>query len=150
MKRGTKLIVVDPRANWLATRAEHHLQLRPGTDGALALALLYAVIKTDKYDKQFVEKWCYGFDKLAERVAQYPPEWAEEITGVPAEDIYAAAECLVQKPSSACTGVAIDQNPTVFRLPMRFTVFLLSRAIWTSLVDCLWDSRSFCRRCCRF
>lgn len=116
MKRGTKLISVDPRANWLATRAEYHLQLRPGTDAALALALLHAVIKTDRYDKEFVAKWCYGFEELAERAAGYSPEWAEEITGVPAADIYAAAECLVQKPSSACIGLAIDQNPNCIQI----------------------------------
>ncbi|UWG98397.1 molybdopterin-dependent oxidoreductase [Dehalobacter sp. DCM] len=116
MKLGTKLITVDPRANWLATRSEYHLQLRPGTDAALALAILDAVIKTDKYDKEFVEKWCYGFDELAERAAQHSPEWAEKITGVPAEDIYAIAECLVQKPSSACVGLAIDQNPNTIQI----------------------------------
>jgi len=116
MKQGTKLITVDPRANWLATRSDYHLQLRPGTDAALALAILHAVIKSDKYDKEFVEKWCYGFEELAERAAQYPPEWAEKITEVPASDIYAVADCLTQKPVSGCFGLAIDQNPNCIQI----------------------------------
>ena len=54
MKRGARLVVADPRVNWLATRAEVHLQLRPGTDGALALGLLNVVIGEDLYDHDFV------------------------------------------------------------------------------------------------
>ncbi|UWG98442.1 molybdopterin-dependent oxidoreductase [Dehalobacter sp. DCM] len=116
MKRGMKLITVDPRANWLATRSEHHLQLRPGTDGALALALLHAVVRTGKYDKAFVDKWCIGFDELAERAAQYTPEAVEAITGVPAADVYAAAECLIQKPATLSMGLAVDQNPNSIQI----------------------------------
>ena len=63
-----RLVVADPRVNWLATRAEVHLQLRPGTDGALALGLLNVVVEEDLYDHEFVENWCYGFEELAERV----------------------------------------------------------------------------------
>ena len=57
MKRGSKLIVIDPRVTWLASRAELHLQLRPGTDGALALGMLNVIISEGLYDKEFVEKW---------------------------------------------------------------------------------------------
>lgn len=61
MKRGTKLIIVDPRISWLATRAEHVLKLRPGTDAALALGLLHVIINEDLYDHEFVEKFgCFG------------------------------------------------------------------------------------------
>jgi len=73
MKRGTKLICVDPRIHWLATRAEHVLQLRPGTDTALALGILNVLINEELYDKEFVENWCYGFEELKERVQEYPP-----------------------------------------------------------------------------
>lgn len=116
MKRGMKLIVVDPRANWLATRAEHHLQLRPGTDAALALGLLQVVIEENLYDHEFVDRWTYGFDELAERAKEYPPEKVAEITDVAAEDIRAAARCLSQSPSTLNMGLAVDQNPNCLQI----------------------------------
>lgn len=57
MKRGSKLIVVDPRVTWLASRAEVHLSIRPGTDGALALGMLKTIIDEKLYDEEFVKKW---------------------------------------------------------------------------------------------
>ena len=70
MKRGSKLISIDPRSNWLSTRAVYHLQLRPGTDTALGMAMLNIIISEDLYDHEFVEYWCYGFEQLAERVKE--------------------------------------------------------------------------------
>lgn len=116
MKRGCKLIVADPRANWLATRAEVHLQLRPGTDAALALGLLNVVIEEGLYDDAFVDCWCYGFEELAERVKQYSLERVESITGVPAEDIRYAARCLSETPSTLSMGLAVDQNPNCLQI----------------------------------
>jgi anaerobic selenocysteine-containing dehydrogenase len=57
MKRGTKIISVDPRLTWFASRAEKWLRLRPGTDGALAMGFLNVIINEGLYDKNFVEKW---------------------------------------------------------------------------------------------
>ena len=74
MKRGSKLITIDPRATWFTTRSEVHLQNRPGTDGAIALGMLNVIINEGIYDKKFVEKWCYGFEELKKRVQEYPPE----------------------------------------------------------------------------
>ena len=116
MKRGMKLIVVDPRANWLATRAEHHLQLRPGTDAAVALGILNVLINEDLYDHDFVDRWCYGFEQLSERVQEYPPEKVEEISWVPAEEIRAVAHCVCQKPSTLSMGLANDQNPNCLQI----------------------------------
>jgi anaerobic selenocysteine-containing dehydrogenase len=111
MKRGTELIVIDPRVNWLATRAKYHLQVRPGTDTALALAMLHVIINEDLYDKEFVDQWCYGFDKFAERVQEYPPERAAEITGVSKEKIIAAARFYGKsRPASIAWGLATDQK----------------------------------------
>lgn len=109
MKRGTKIIVVDPRLTWLASRAEIHLPLRPGTDGALALGMLNVIINEELYDKEFVELWTFGFDKLKERVQEYPPERVEEITWVPKEKIIAAARFFAKSnPASIQWGVAVD------------------------------------------
>ena len=112
MERGSKLIVIDPKTTWYATRAEMHLKIRPGTDGALALAMLNVIINEKLYDKEFVEKWCYGFDELKERVKKYTPEWAAPITWIPAEDIAKAARLYGKnRPSAIHWGVPIDHNP---------------------------------------
>ncbi|HWQ76484.1 MAG TPA: molybdopterin-dependent oxidoreductase [Syntrophomonas sp.] len=109
MKLGTKLMVVDPRLTWLASRAEHWLQLRPGTDTALVLSMLNVIINEDLYDHEWVEKWGYGFDDLKERVQQYPPEKVAEITWVPADQIIAAARAFAAaKPAALQWGLAVD------------------------------------------
>jgi anaerobic selenocysteine-containing dehydrogenase len=87
LKKGAKVIVIDPRRIPIADRAEMYLAIRPGTDGALALALMQVIINEKLYDKDFVEKWTLGFDRLVPHVQQYTPEWAEKITWVRAEDI---------------------------------------------------------------
>ncbi|MCM1565663.1 MAG: molybdopterin-dependent oxidoreductase [Dehalobacter sp.] len=112
MKRGTKVIMIDPRTTWLGTRAAHVLRLRPGTDAALALALLNVIINEDLVDHEFIDKWCHGFEELKERVQQYPPSKVAEITGVPAEQIIEVARILgTKKPNAISWGLAIDQNP---------------------------------------
>jgi anaerobic selenocysteine-containing dehydrogenase len=57
MKRGTKIIVVDPRLTWFSSRAEIWLRARPGSDGALAMGLLYVIVNEGLYDRDFLEKW---------------------------------------------------------------------------------------------
>ncbi len=111
MKRGTKLIVIDPLCTWEASRAELWLQLRPGTDGALALGLLNVIINEGLYDREFVDKWVHGFDKLKERVQDYPPDKVEEITWVPAEKIIRAARLYASaKPAAIHFGQPLDSN----------------------------------------
>jgi anaerobic selenocysteine-containing dehydrogenase len=88
---GLKLIVVDPRRTKIASLADIHLQLRPGTDGALALGMINVIINEQLYDKKFVEDWTTGFDELKELVSEYPPKKVELITSVPADKIREAA-----------------------------------------------------------
>lgn len=109
MQQGTKLIVVDPSLTWLASRAEYFLQVRPGTDGALVLAMLNVVIGEDLYDHDFVEHWCYGFDELSEYVKEFTPEWAGEICGVDPETIRGAARAFANARSASVQwGLAVD------------------------------------------
>jgi len=111
MKRGTKLIVIDPVCSWEASRAELWLQLRPGTDGALALGMLNVIINEGLYDKEFVEKWTYGFDELKNRANEYTPEKVEEITWVPKEKIVRAARLYAtSKPAAIRFGQPLDSN----------------------------------------
>ncbi len=90
-KIGVKIIVVDPRRTPTAEMADIWLQLKPGTDTALLMSMINVIIEEKLYDKEFVENWCYGFDKLAERAREYPPQKASEITWLPAEQIIEAA-----------------------------------------------------------
>lgn len=115
MKMGSEIISVDPRVTWLSTRSAISLRLRPGTDTAMAMAWLYIIINEELYDKDFVEKWCYGFEQLKERLNDpemgMTPEKAAEICEVPVEDIYKAARMYAtSKPATIAWGLALDQN----------------------------------------
>lgn len=112
MQRGSKIISVDPRHTWMSTRAKHHLQLRPGTDGALALGMLNVIINEELYDKAFVEQWTYGFDELKARVQEYPVSKVSQITWVPEKLIVDAARLYAKsKPAAIQWGVPICMNP---------------------------------------
>ena len=87
LSKGAKLVVIDPKKIPLADRAEMYLPIRPGTDGALALALIQVIITEDLFDHEFVEKHTFGFERLAAHIQPFTPEWAETITWVPAGDI---------------------------------------------------------------
>ena len=110
MKRGTKLIVVDCRVNWLGARAEQLIRLRPGTDTALAMAILNVQISEGIYDAEFVDNWTYGFEDVAEVVKDMTPERAAEICWIKPEQITRMARTLATcKPWCMQWGVAIDQ-----------------------------------------
>lgn len=116
IQKGVKLIVIDPRRTLLAKAADIHLQLRPGTDGALALAFLNVIISEKLYDKGFVEKYTIGFDKLARHVQQYTPEKAQEISGVPADIIREAARMYAtHSPATIFQGNSIDNIDNGFQ-----------------------------------
>jgi len=116
LARKPKIIVVDPRKTMLARRADVWLQLRPGTDDALALAMLNVIIEEGLEDRQFVDQWCHGYEELAQRVKAYTPEWAEPITWCSASDIRAAARLYAQiRPSMLEWGCAIEHTPACFQ-----------------------------------
>jgi len=116
IKRGAKLIVVDPRKTSLASKADYWLQVRPGTDDALALGMLHTIIQEELYDKDFVREWTIGFDELAKRVESYSPEKVETITWVPAKTIRTAARMYAStKPACIQWGNALDQNINSFQ-----------------------------------
>ncbi len=109
VEAGTKILCIDPRFTETARLSDMWLAIRPGTDTALIMAIINVLIEEDLYDHDFVEKWCFGFDKLKERAKQYTPEKAAEITWIPAEKIREAARFIVK--NSPCTfpfGYAIE------------------------------------------
>ncbi|MEW5910171.1 MAG: molybdopterin-dependent oxidoreductase, partial [Thermodesulfobacteriota bacterium] len=114
-KKGAKLIVIDPRFSEAAEKADLWLQIRPGTDAALLLGMIHIIISEKRYDKEFVSKWCYGFDALAERASEYPAEKVAEITWVPKDQILKAARMFADhKPSCAMEGMGVAHQPNSY------------------------------------
>jgi anaerobic selenocysteine-containing dehydrogenase len=112
LERDPRIIVVDPRRTALAERADIWLQVRPGTDDALALAMLNVIIGERLYDEPFVGEWTHGFAELTDHVTKYAPEWAEPITWVAADKIRAAARLFARtKPAMMEWGCAIEHTP---------------------------------------
>lgn len=111
LKHAKNLILVDPRATSIANRANLWLQIRPGTDAALALGMMHVIIKENLYDRDFVSQWTYGFEELRERVQEYPPAGVAEITWVPKEKIIRAARMFAtDTPGVIQTGEALDAS----------------------------------------
>ncbi|WP_294963636.1 molybdopterin-dependent oxidoreductase [Sulfurimonas sp.] len=92
--RGTNLVVVDPRYTNTAIHADTYLQIKPGTDLALVLALTYHAIKKVIYNQTYVENNFSGFEEYKDHIisSNYTPEWASEITDIPATQIMKIAE----------------------------------------------------------
>lgn len=108
---GAKLIVVDPRLTRLSARADLWLQLRPGTDAALALGMLNVIIAEELYDKDFVAHHVHGWEPFVARVMEYSVDRVAEITWVPADKIRAAARMFATAETAGIQwGVAIEQQ----------------------------------------
>lgn len=90
-KNGAHLVVIDPYRNRTAQAADTHLMLRPGTDAALALAMMHVLIKEDLVDMAFIAEHTVGFEELKTRVDEYPPSRAAEICGIDEAQIIALA-----------------------------------------------------------
>ena len=91
VERGTRLIVVDPRDIALASCADIHLKLKPGTNVAFANGVVNILIKDGLVDKEFVEKRTEGFEILAATVGEYAPELVADICGIEMRDLIGAA-----------------------------------------------------------
>ncbi len=110
-KKGSKLIVIDPRKGFLAKKAHLWLQLRPGTDAALAFGFLHVIIDEGLYDEEFVKNYIHGWEEFKERVKEYPLERVEEITWVKKELIRKAARIYATvKPACINWGVPTEQT----------------------------------------
>ncbi|TAK53902.1 MAG: molybdopterin oxidoreductase [Gammaproteobacteria bacterium] len=104
--QGMKIITVDPRLSESAKGSDLWLQIRPGTDGALAYGMLKLIIDEGLYDADFVNRWCLGFEELKAFVAQYSLSKVEAITWVPAAKIAEAARLYAtSKPADIMFGL---------------------------------------------
>jgi anaerobic selenocysteine-containing dehydrogenase len=112
-ERGAKVIAVKPTMEPDAALADIWIPIRPGTDAALALAMLNVVIDRHLYDAAFVSKWTYGFDRLKEHIQKYTPEWAAHITGLPADQIKHFAQVYATtKPACIIHGNGFEHAPS--------------------------------------
>lgn len=91
LARGGKMVVADPRKIPLARMADLYLPIRVGSDVALLLGMAHVIVREGLIDRTFIDERTQDFEALEEHVKQFPPSWAAEITGVPAEDIEKAA-----------------------------------------------------------
>ena len=103
VKKGAKVTYIDPRITLTAAKATRFWQIKPGTDYALLLAIANVILHNGLYDKDFVKKYVVGITKLKSFVKKYNPKWAEEETGIPADDIVAF-----------CKEVAADKPKVIF------------------------------------
>lgn len=110
-KRGAKIVVVDAFASKTAKEADWHIAPKPGTDGALAMAMMNVIIEENLVDHDYVEKYTVGYAELAERAKTCTPEWAAEITGIPADEIRLfAREYATTPPAAIRIGVALERS----------------------------------------
>ncbi len=111
-KKGAKLISIDPRKGFVAKRADLWLQLRPGTDAALAMGFHRVIMEEELYDQEFVADSIYGWEAFRERVMKdYPLERVEEITWVDKDLIRQAAKMYaITKPACIHWGVPTEQT----------------------------------------
>lgn len=86
-ENGTKVVIVDPRHNNSCVYADEWIPIKPGTDLALILAMANVLVSEGLYDQNYIANYTVGFEDWASRLPEYTPEWAEEITGIPAETI---------------------------------------------------------------
>lgn len=86
-RAGAQVVVIDPIKTPTAERADWHVQLKPGSDAALALAMMHVIVRDGLHDQNFIEKHTLGFDQLCERIKEYTPQKAADITGIKASDI---------------------------------------------------------------
>ena len=90
-RRGAHVVTIDVRHTEAAAQSDETLLIRPGTDAALALAMMHVIVAEGLHDRDFVARHTVGFDALAAHLAAHSPDWAASITGLPAERIAALA-----------------------------------------------------------
>lgn len=95
-RRGAQVVAIDPRRHGTARQSDAEwVPIRPGTDGALALAMIQVLVEEELFDENFARHWCVGFDELRQYVQHFRPEVVAPVTGVPADTIRLLARRIV-------------------------------------------------------
>jgi formate dehydrogenase major subunit len=112
-RRGTTTIYIDPRADKMADHADIYCQLKPGTDVAFYNAMMHEIIRLDLVDHDYIARRTSNYEALARTVRDYPPERAEQITGVPADVIRRVARIWGEAGAGVIYwGMGISQHTT--------------------------------------
>jgi anaerobic selenocysteine-containing dehydrogenase len=110
-KKGAKVVVIDSYASKTAKEADVHIAPKPGTDGALAMAMIHTIIEEGMVDQDYVDNHTVGFAALKERAKTRTPEWAQAITGIPAEVIrQLSRDYATTQPAVIRLGVALERH----------------------------------------
>ncbi len=110
-KAGMRTMVVDPRHTEPARQADCWVQLRPGTDAALALGLMHIIVEEGLHDRQYIEQRTYGFDELCVRLKDYPPDKVAQITGLSVPQLVETARFFAaNQPSTMVIGEAAEHS----------------------------------------
>jgi len=111
-KRGMKIIVVDPRQSEVASRADLHLQIKPGQDAVLLAGLIHIILDEKLHDKAFCDENIENLDTLIAQLARFTPDYVAERTGLDKNDILAAARLFASGPKGcATTGTGPEMGP---------------------------------------
>lgn len=118
-ERGARLVVIDPLRTRTAREADWHVSPLPGTDAALALGMMHAIVRDGLHDQDYVDRFCEGWDELRARLAEYPPARAAALCGLPVEDVERLArEYATTRPAMIRTLVGPEKHAggaTTFR-----------------------------------
>jgi anaerobic selenocysteine-containing dehydrogenase len=109
-RNGARLYTIDPHRNRTTAASDKHFFINPGSDAALALAMMHVIAGENLHDADYVARYTSGFDTLRERVKKWTPQWASELTGIAAGDIVSLA-----REYAATTPAAIRLNYGVQR-----------------------------------
>jgi anaerobic selenocysteine-containing dehydrogenase len=110
-RKGAKFYVIDPHRNRTAAAADKHFAINPGSDAALALALMHVIISEDLHDADYVSRFTVGFEELREQVRLWTPERAAELTGLDAAGIVALArEYATTRPAAIRLNYGIQRS----------------------------------------
>ncbi|MEN9896707.1 MAG: hypothetical protein RLZZ66_356 [Pseudomonadota bacterium] len=110
-KKGATVVVIDSYASKTAKEADVHIAPKPGTDGALAMAMIHTIIEEGLVDQDYVDNHTVGFAALKERAKTRTPEWAQAITGIPAEVIRKLSRDYAStQPAVIRLGVALERH----------------------------------------
>ncbi len=112
-QRSATIVAIKPSVEPDVGMADIWVPVRPGTDAALALAMLHVIIGENLIDHAFVQRWCYGFKRLQAHVREYDTQWAQSICGVPAAQIEHIARLYATTPRAAIDlGNGVEHTPS--------------------------------------
>ncbi len=110
-KKGTKIIIIDPRKNEMSRLAYKHIAFKPGSDVSLLNAMIYTIIEEELYDKQYVSSMTEGFEELKKKIKNFTPEEMSDICKIDAEDIRDIARVYAKSSKSIIfRGMGISQH----------------------------------------